>query len=90
MNKQDLVSVLAEKNGVSLREATAILDSVFEVIEEAIVNGDSVKVSNFGVFSVKQRQGRQGVVPGTTDVIDIPSKTVVTFRPSKNLKAKLN
>ena len=90
MNKQDLVSVLAEKNGVSLREASAILDSVFEVIEEAIVKGETVKVPNFGVFTVKTRAGRQGVVPGTNNVIEIPSKTVVTFRPSKNLKAKLN
>lgn len=90
MNKQDLVTVLAEKNGVSLREASTILESVFEVIEEAIINGDTVKVPNFGVFSVRTRAGRQGVVPGTTDVIEIPSKTVVTFRPSKNLKAKLN
>jgi DNA-binding protein HU-beta len=90
MNKQDLISVLAEKNGVSLREASMLFDSVFEVIEEAIVNGETVKVPNFGVFSVKERAGRQGVMPGTTDVINIPSKTVVTFRPSKNLKGKLN
>lgn len=90
MNKQDIVSVLAEKNGISLREASFLLESVFEVIEDAIVEGQTVKVPNFGVFAVKTRAGRQGVVPGTTDVIEIPSKTVVTFRPSKNLKNKLN
>jgi DNA-binding protein HU-beta len=90
MNKQDLVSVLAEKNGISLREASVLFESVFEVIEDAILNGETVKVPNFGVFSVKTRAGRDGVVPGTTDIIKIPSKTVVTFRPSKNLKSKLN
>ena len=90
MNKQDLVTELAERNGVSLREASAILETVFEVIEDAILEGKTVKVPNFGVFSVKTRAGRQGVVPGTTDAIEIPSKTVVTFRPSKTLKAKLN
>lgn len=89
MNKQDIVSVLAEKNGVSLREASAILESVFEVVGDAIVNGETVKVPNFGIFSVKTRAGRKGVIPGTTEEIEIPEKTVVSFKPSKSLKERL-
>ena len=89
MNKQEIVSALAEMNGVSLREAAYILESVFEVLEEAIVRGETVKVPNFGIFSVKSRAGRKGVIPGTNDEITIPSKTIVSFKMSKSLKEKL-
>lgn len=89
MNKQEFVAVLAEKQGVSLKEASLCLETVFEVIEEALLEGETVKVNNFGVFSVKERAARKGVVPNTNQVIDIPAKKVITFKVSKTLKERL-
>lgn len=88
MNKQEFVQALAEKQGVSLKEASCCLEAVFEVLEGALLAGETVKVNNFGVFSVKERAARKGVVPGSGKTIEIPAKKAVTFKASKTLKEK--
>lgn len=88
MNKQEFVTTLAERQGVSQKEAAGCLDAVFAVLEEALLAGETVKVNNFGVFAVKERAARKGVVPGSNKVIEIPAKKAVTFKPSKTLKEK--
>lgn len=89
MNKQELVAALAEKLGVSLKEATEVLDGTFEVVTEALLAGDSVKVAKFGVFSVKERAAREGRAPMTGEKIQIPAKKVVSFKVAKDLKERL-
>lgn len=89
MNKHDLVSAIAEKNGTTLQEASYVLELVFEVIEDALVNGETVKIPGFGVFSVKDKAPRKGVIPGTDTQIEIPGKRVVTYKASKTLKERL-
>lgn len=89
MNKQELVLSLSEKMGVSGKEATKALEAVVEVIMTSLKEGEPVKLAGFGTFAVKERAARDGVVPGTTTVVKIPAKHVVTFKAAKSLKEEI-
>lgn len=86
MNKVELVSNLAKKTGLTKAQAEKAYDSVFEVIEEALVQGEKVIVTGFGTFEVKERKARKGHDPRSKEPINIPALKAATFKPGKNLK----
>ena len=90
MNKAELVEAVAEKAELSKRDAEAAVDSVFEVIEAAVVKGEEVKLSGFGIFSKKARAAREGTNPSNQKKIKIPASNTVAFKVSKAFKEKLN
>lgn len=89
MNKQELVAAVAAKLEVSVREATRVVEATFGAVEEAVLKGETVKVPGFGIFTVKERAARTGVVPNTNKKIEIPARKVVTFKAAKGLKEQL-
>ena len=90
MNKAELVLAVAEKAEISKREAEAAIDAAFAVIEAALLKGEAVKVSGFGVFARKERAAREGTNPSNQSKIVIPASATVSFKVSKSLKEKLN
>lgn len=86
MNKTDLVVAVSEEVGITKKDAEKAIDVLLEKIESALVSGDSVKLSGFGVFTVKTRKERVGISPVSGDKITIPATRTVGFKPSKNLK----
>ena len=90
MNKAELVEAVAEKAELSKRDAEAAVDAVLEVIEAAVVKGEEVKLSGFGIFSKKARAAREGTNPSNQKKIKIPASNTVTFKVSKAFKEKLN
>ncbi|HPY79768.1 MAG: HU family DNA-binding protein [Erysipelotrichaceae bacterium] len=90
LNKRDLVEVVAEKAHLSKKDAQAAIDMAFKLIEKSVLKGEEVNISNFGVFSPKTRQSREGTHPKKHSRIVIAESKTVVFRPSKSLKAKLN
>lgn len=90
MNKAELVEAVAEKAELSKRDAEAAVDAVFEVIEGAVVKGEEVKLSGFGIFSKKARAAREGTNPSNQKKIKIPASNTVAFKVSKAFKEKLN
>ena len=89
MNKNELIKAAAEKADVSTRDAEAVLDEVIEIVTNALLKGEAVKLSGFGVFEKKVRAARVGTNPATGDKINIPASNNVVFKPSKSLKEKL-
>ena len=89
MNKAELIQAAAVKAEVSLRDAGAVVQAVLDVIEEALLKGEEVKISGFGIFEKKERAGRVGTNPSTGEKINIPASKSISFKPSKNLKEKL-
>ena len=89
MNKAELIKAVAEKAEVSTRDAEAVLDEVIEIVTNALLKGEAVKLSGFGVFEKKVRAARVGTNPATGDKINIPASNNVVFKPSKSLKEKL-
>lgn len=90
LNRKDLVEIVSEKAHLSKKDARAAIDLVFEQIEKGILEGKEVNITNFGVFSPKKRQQRDGTDPKTHKRITIKETNSVVFRPCKYLKGKLN
>lgn len=90
INKKDLVEVVAEEGHFSKKDSRVAVDLIFDLIEKSLLNGQEVNISNFGVFVPKTKQSRDGTDPKTHERIVIKQKRTVTFRPSKELKGKLN
>ena len=90
INRKDLVEVVAEEGHFSKKDARTAVDLMFDLIEKSLLNGQEVNISNFGVFTPKTKQSRDGTDPKSHKRIVIKEKRTVTFRPSKELKEKLN
>ena len=65
MNKTDLVATVAEKTGLTKKDAEKAVTAVFSAVEEALANGDKVQLVGFGTFEVRERKERKGQNPQT-------------------------
>ncbi len=90
MNKAEIIELIADKVDVSKTDVEYVVDELLHTIEKEIIKGNEVKLSSFGVFYKKERLARKGTNPSNGSIITIPANNTVGFRPSKNLKAKLN
>jgi integration host factor subunit alpha len=90
MTKGDIVERIYEKIGFSKKEATDIVESVFEIIKGRLENGEKVKISGFGNFVVNQKRPRKGRNPQTGEEIIITGRRVLTFKGSQVLKKTMN
>ncbi len=90
MNKNELISAVADKTGHSKADTTAAVEAVFDVITAALKDGDEVRVVGFGTFVVSQRKAGKGRNPQTGEEIDIPASKAPKFRAGKQLKDAVN
>lgn len=90
LNRKDLVEIVSEEGHLSKKDARIAIDIVFDNIEDALLKGKEVNITNFGVFTPKKRQQRDGTDPKTHKRITIKETNSVVFRPCKYLKGKLN
>lgn len=86
MNKTELIAEVANKAGLSRKDAETALGAVVETITEAVVKGDKVQLVGFGSFETKQREARTGRNPKTKETIEIPATRVPVFKAGKALK----
>lgn len=86
MNKTELIAEVANKAGLSRKDAEKALGAVVETITEAVVKGDKVQLVGFGSFETKQREARTGRNPKTKETIEIPATRVPEFKAGKALK----
>lgn len=87
MNKTDFVNAVAEKAGISKKDAEKALNAVTDVVKDALMAGDKVQLVGFGSFEVKARAARTGHNPRTKEVIEIPASKLPVFKPGKALKS---
>ena len=85
MNKAEINDKLARKLNMKQDEARIVLNSVLEVITEALVEEKNVRLVDFGTFSVKQRAERMGHNPKTGEKLKIQAKEIVTFKQGRAL-----
>ena len=86
MNKTELITAIAQNAGVSKKDAERVLNASIEVITAALVKGDKVQLSGFGIFEVRDREARTGRNPLTKETVEIPATRVPAFKASKALK----
>ncbi len=86
MNKTELIAAVAEKTGLTKKDAERVVSATFETVTETIKAGEKVSVSGFGIFEVKTREARVGRNPRTKEEIKIPATKLPAFKASKTLK----
>ena len=87
LTKAELADLLFEKVGLNKREAKDMVEAFFEEIRGALERGESVKLSGFGNFQLRDKPQRPGRNPKTCEEIPISARRVVTFHASQKLKA---
>jgi len=90
VTKADIVERIYEKVGFSKKEASEVVDSIFELMKEQLQDGSNVKVSGFGSFIIHDKQPRRGRNPQTGQAIIIRGRRVLGFRASAILKKAIN
>lgn len=90
MNKADLVAKVAEKSGVTKKDAEKAVAGIFAAVQEALADGDKVQVLGFGTFEVKERAARTGRNPQTGEELQIAASKNPSFKPGKALKEAVN
>lgn len=87
MTKQEFVDQVAERSGLSRREASKAVDAFLESIQDALKSGESVNFTGFGKFSTADRAARTGVNPRTGERVDIAASRVPRFSAGSALKS---
>ena len=86
MNKTELIAAVAEKTGMTKKDAERVINATVDTITQSLVKGEKVQVSGFGIFEVKAREARVGRNPRTKETIQIPATRLPAFKASKALK----
>ena len=90
MNKADLVAAMAEKAGVSKKDAEASLKAFTDVVAEELKKGEKIQLVGFGTFEVSERAARTGRNPQTGAEMTIAVSKAPKFKAGKALKDSLN
>lgn len=90
LTKADLVERLYRKVGISRKEASEVVESLFEIVKGRLEQGEKVKLSGFGNFVVNVKRPRRGRNPQTGEEIVISGRRVLTFKASQVLKQVMN
>ena len=90
VTRAHLSEAVYQEVGLSRNESAELVESVLDEIASSLVKGDSVKVSSFGSFQVRQKGGRVGRNPKTGEEVPIQPRRVLVFRASHVLKERIN
>jgi len=89
LTRMDLAEAVHEQVGLSRNESADLVESVLAHVSDALVGGESVKISSFGTFSIRDKAARVGRNPKTGEEVPISPRRVLTFRPSHLMKDRV-
>jgi len=89
MNKAELIEEVNNKTGLTKKDTGNVINTLTDIIKNALSKGDKVTLVGFGTFQVMGRKARRGVNPRTREAIQIPAKKVPKFRAGKGLREKI-
>jgi len=89
LTRMDLSESVFREVGLSRNESAQLVEDVLQHISDALVRGESVKISSFGTFSVRSKSARVGRNPKTGEEVPISPRRVLTFRPSHLMKDRV-
>jgi nucleoid DNA-binding protein len=90
MTKTELVRAIAKANKITNTRAQMELDSILEIIMDAVCGGDEVNIKGFGKFYSKQYRAKSCINPSTGDKMEIPAHIGCNFTCGKNFKERMN
>ncbi|GHC08372.1 MULTISPECIES: integration host factor subunit alpha [Gemmobacter] len=89
LTRMDLSEAVFREVGLSRNESAELVETVIQHVSDALVRGETVKISSFGTFSVRDKSARMGRNPKTGDEVPISPRRVLTFRPSHLMKERV-
>ncbi|MCB2217969.1 integration host factor subunit alpha [Desulfofustis glycolicus] len=90
VTRKELAEAVADKLGYPLSVCGNVVDCFFDTLKGSMLGGTSIKLVHFGTFSVREKNPRKGRNPRTGETITIEERQIVSFRPSKKLRARIN
>lgn len=90
MTKAEIVNRVANKTGMSRKDAVEALEIFLGSIKDALKDGEKVSLVGFGTFYIKEKKARNGRNPRTGEKIQIPPKQIATFKPGKAFRLLVN
>ncbi|MBL3570242.1 integration host factor subunit alpha [Rhodovulum sp. BSW8] len=89
LTRMDLTEAVFREVGLSRNESASLVESVLQHMSDALVRGETVKISSFGTFSIRSKAARVGRNPKTGEEVPIHPRRVLTFRPSHLMKDRV-
>jgi integration host factor subunit beta len=90
MTKADLIEEVSRVVEMTRKDSEVIVEAIFDSVVRALRGGDKIEIRGFGSFRTRERQARIGRNPKTGERVDVPSKRIPFFKPSKELKDLVN
>tara|TARA_E500000331_G_C16998183_1_gene600814 strand:- start:35 stop:319 length:285 start_codon:yes stop_codon:yes gene_type:complete len=88
--RNDIIEQIQLEMGISISDSSKIFEEIIEEVLLSLEDGNDVKISNFGTFSVKKKKSRIGRNPKTGVEKEITARNVISFYPSKSMKIKIS
>ncbi|MFV0490716.1 MAG: integration host factor subunit alpha [Pseudorhodobacter sp.] len=89
LTRVDLSEAVFREVGLSRNESAQLVESVLQHVSDALASGETVKISSFGTFSIRDKNARIGRNPKTGEEVPISPRRVLTFRPSHLMKDRV-
>lgn len=89
MTKKDIALKVADATGIKQIVVKKVLEGIFDCIVESLLRDEKIELRNFGVFKVKTRRPRIGRNPRTGQIVPVPTRRVVVFKPGLEMKQKI-
>ncbi len=89
MTKKDIVRTIADQLDLPQLRTRQLVQRTFDAIIETLVREQRVELRNFGIFQIKKREERTARNPRTGEQVVVPAKSVVTFKPGKEMEARV-
>lgn len=90
LTRAGLSEAIYREVGLSRNESSDMVETILERVSDALASGDTVKISSFGTFAVRDKGARMGRNPKTGEEVPIEPRRVLVFRPSHILKDRVN
>ena len=90
MTKLEVATILRERTGISQKQALEAVELFLATVKDALKSGEKVSLVGFGTFFLKEKSARNGRNPRTGERIQIPPKSIVTFKPGKEFREQVN
>jgi len=90
LTRKDLARAINEKLGFSKQSAGELVDNVFDCMKSRLLKEDAIKLVQFGTFNIRKKNARVGRNPRTGDTMEICKRSMVSFKPSKGLRERIN
>jgi len=90
MNKAELIQELANQGHITKKVAKIVVDTIFEEMKQALVDGERIEVRGFGSFSIREYDGYEGRNPKTGEMVKVAPKRLPFFKVGKELRDRIN